>query len=99
MAYNKYPLAFKLKIITELIMNEKTKGIKSKLAKKYGVSEYSVRNWAVQYRENIDFQINDEKQSFNQKPSVLVENEVLKAIIIQKEIEINELRKAITNET
>jgi len=101
MTYRNYPLSFKLKIVQEFLLNKNAKGMQSKIAKKYGISNYSVSNWVRKYKNTVMNQEIDVKHANcmafanNKEHSLLIENEILKSIIIKKEIELNQLRNKL----
>lgn len=97
MGYARYPLSFKLKIVTEVILNEEKKGIQSKVATKYGISNFSVSNWVKKYRNQVELRSGDKEntnsKSVERTPNIVEqENELLKSILIQKEFEIKLLK-------
>lgn len=96
MAYARYPQSFKLKIVKEVIQNKRMKGIKSRIADKYGISIISVSNWVKEFKDKIDFpdngSENESKSTETLINKVLEENEVLKSVIIQKELEIKQIK-------
>ncbi|MEW4210696.1 helix-turn-helix domain-containing protein [Priestia megaterium] len=98
MSHNKYSLPFKLTIVTEYMMNKKTKGIQAKLANKYGISKNSVGNWIKKYQETVNTKASNLNKAYNEhlfpsnQDSLLIENTILKSIIVEKEIELNQLR-------
>ncbi|PNE08464.1 transposase [Priestia megaterium] len=100
MSRSGYPLPFKLKIVAEAIINSQTKGIKSQLARKYGVSNYSISKWIHKYEENINLETihgEDRKASYDSRAKLAAENKVLKSILVEKELELNKLKELLIN--
>ncbi|MHC5323590.1 transposase [Priestia megaterium] len=102
MTYRSYSLSFKLEVVREFMVNKKVKGIQSKIAKKYGISNYSVSTWVEKYKDTFVSQ-ETYMNSFNclesakcTEHSLIVENEILKSIIIKKEIELNQLKNQLS---
>lgn len=96
MARAHYPHSFKLKVVSDVILNEDKKGIQSKIANKYGISIFSVSNWVKKYGNEVKLtndKANNESELAETAPNTSKqENEILKSIITQKELEIKYLK-------
>lgn len=91
MGRTSYPHSFKLKVVSEVISNENKKGVQTKVAKKYGISNFAVYSWVKKYRDEVELTKENLKPIETIANKVEQENEVLKSIIILKELEIRQL--------
>lgn len=93
---SKYPLVFKLKVVSDFIDSggESVYGIQSRIAKKYGISLYSLKKWVELYQSSL-VETKPPYINTNELESLREENKELRNTIAEKELQFNNLKNVI----